>query len=65
MTDHFVILAIESHVGGNINDDNTAWFEVFDGNSQKTKVIVNVLNDVHKQHKVVGFEERRVSIEMS
>src|SRR3954452_19457080 len=62
MTDHFVIPAIESHVGWNIDDDNTAWFKVFDGGSQKAKIIVNVLNDVHKQHKIVRFEQRRISI---
>src|SRR5436305_2233391 len=62
MTDHFVILAIESHMGWNIDDDNTAWFKVFDRGSRKAKIIVNVLNDVHKQHKIVGFEQRRISI---
>src|SRR6266478_1647759 len=62
MTNHFVILAIASHVGGNIDDDNTAWFEVVDRSSQKTKIIVNVLNNIHEQHKIVGFEQCPISI---
>src|SRR6267378_436375 len=63
MTDHFVILAVEGHVGGNVNGDETTWFEVLDRGSQKAKIIVNVLNDVHKQHKIVGFEQCRISLQ--
>ena len=63
MTDDFVIFAIESHVGRNINGDNTAGFEMFERGAQKAKIIVNVLNDVHQENEIVGFEQGRISIE--
>src|SRR5215831_15817008 len=62
MTDDFVIFAIESHVGRNINGDNTAGFEMFERGAQKTEIIIKVLNDIHKKNKVVGFEQCRISI---
>src|SRR5262245_28605080 len=62
MTDDFVIFAIESHVGRNINGDNTAGFEMFERGTQKPKIIVNMLDNIHKKNKVVGFEQCRISI---
>ena len=62
MTDDFVIFAIKSHVGRNINGNNTARLEMFERHAQKAKIIVKMLNDIHKKNKVVGFEQCRVSI---
>jgi len=62
MTDDFIIFAVESHVGRNINGDNTARSEMFERGAQKTKIIVKVLKDIHEKNKVVGFEQCGISI---
>src|SRR5947208_16802748 len=62
MTDDFIIFAVESHVGRNINGDNTARSEMFERGAQKAKIIVKVLKDIHKKNKVVGFEQCRIPI---
>src|SRR3982750_4783369 len=62
MADDFVIFAIASHESRNVNGDNPAWFDVFERGAQKANIIINMLNNVHKENKVVGFKQCRVSI---